>query len=58
MPSFVATFLALIGNSFGSNFPINSKKLKKITSTLTFDDKKAKNAFSWDPIPVTTGFTI
>jgi len=58
MPAFVATMMALVGNLFGSKFPINSKKLKKITSTLTFDDKKAKKAFQWDPIPVTKGFKI
>jgi len=49
MPITIAKFVALIGDVFGNCFPINSIKLKKITSTLTFDDTKAKNAFNWNP---------
>jgi hypothetical protein len=30
----------------------------KITSTLTFDDSKARNAFGWKPTPVLEGFKI
>ena len=52
LPSFAANILAFFGDYFGSSFPFNSKKLKKIKSTLTFDDSKARAAFGWDPYPV------
>ncbi len=58
MPLFVAKLLAFIGDKMGPVFPINSDKLKKITSTLTFDDSKAREAFGWDPTPVLKGFKI
>lgn len=49
MPLFIANVLAKIGDILGSTFPINSIKLSKITSTLTFDDSKARIAFGWNP---------
>jgi nucleoside-diphosphate-sugar epimerase len=52
LPRFLANVLAFIGDRFGNQFPINSNKLLKITSTLTFDDTKARNVFEWSPIPV------
>lgn len=32
--------------------PLNTSKLDKITSTLTFDDTKAKRELNWNPKPV------
>ena len=58
MPLFVANLLAKLGDLLGNSFPINSNKLSKITSTLTFDDSKARNAFGWKPTPVLEGFKI
>ena len=52
---FIAFFFAKIGDFFGNSFPINSKKLSKITSTLTFDDTKARQSFGWNPTPVLKG---
>jgi nucleoside-diphosphate-sugar epimerase len=52
IPLFAAKILASAGNILGKNFPINSQKLKKITSTLTFDDKKACNMLGWKPASV------
>jgi nucleoside-diphosphate-sugar epimerase len=49
MPITIAIFIAFIGDILGNWFPLNSIKLKKITSTLTFDDTKAKIAFNWNP---------
>ncbi len=40
----------------GNFFPINSNKLFKITSTLTFDDRKARNNFGWNPNSVLNFF--
>ena len=58
LPLFFAKFLAFIGDKLGPIFPINSNKLDKITSTLTFDDSKARKAFGWRPTPVLRGFNI
>jgi len=58
MPLFIANVTAKIGDIFGSAFPINSNKLSKITSTLTFDDSKARNTFGWKPTSVLEGFKI
>jgi nucleoside-diphosphate-sugar epimerase len=58
IPFFVAKLIALIGDLFSSSFPINSYKLLKITSTLTFNDSKARKAFGWNPTPVLKGFNI
>lgn len=56
MPLFLANLLAKIGDILGKTFPINSSKLSKITSTLTFDDSKARIAFGWNPNPVLESF--
>lgn len=58
MPIFIAKLLALIGDKFVQNLPINSNKLLKITSSLTFDDSKAREAFGWNPTPVLKGFKL
>jgi nucleoside-diphosphate-sugar epimerase len=58
MPFFLAKILATTGDILGSKFPFNSDKFKKITSTLTFDDSKAREAFGWNPTPVLKGFNI
>lgn len=58
MSMFFAKILAFWGDITGPKFPINSDNLKKITSTLTFDDSKARKAFNWDPTPVLKGFKI
>jgi nucleoside-diphosphate-sugar epimerase len=58
MPLFFAKYLAKIGDLIGGKFPINSNKLSKIISPLTFDDTKARKAFGWNPTPVLEGFKI
>lgn len=58
LPFYIAKFFAIIGDSIGPKFPFNSNRLNKITSTLTFDDSKARKAFGWDPTPVLNGFKI
>ena len=58
IPIFMAKFLALIGDIIEDSFPINSNKLSKITSTLTFDDSKARNSFGWNPTSVLKGFKL
>ncbi len=58
IPFNLAKILAKIGDLFGSKFPINSNKLYKLTSTLTFDDSKARNSIGWNPTPILSGFKI
>jgi nucleoside-diphosphate-sugar epimerase len=58
IPLWFANFAAKIGDILGPKAPINSDKLKKITSDLTFDDSKARELLGWNPTPVLTGFKI
>lgn len=52
IPQFLANFLAKIGDLAGERFPLNTRKFVKITSTLTFDDSRARSTFGWNPKPV------
>jgi nucleoside-diphosphate-sugar epimerase len=58
LPFWVAKLLAFVGDFIGDKAPINSLKLGKITSNLTFDDAKARNTFGWSPTSVLEGFKI
>ncbi|AOC95296.1 UDP-glucose 4-epimerase [Flavobacterium anhuiense] len=49
LPSCLANFIGKLGDSLGRKSPINSLKLKKITSDLTFDDSKARKVLNWQP---------
>jgi nucleoside-diphosphate-sugar epimerase len=52
IPLWLAYILASVGNLLGEKAPINTKKLKKITSSLTFDDSKARNKLGWQSTKV------
>lgn len=58
MPIIFAIILAFIGDIIGEAFPINSKKLKKLTKDLTFDDSKARISFGWRPKSVLKEFYV
>jgi len=58
IPIWLAKLMARSGDILGSRAPINSDKLKKITSDLTFDDSKARLMLGWNPTPVLEGFKI
>lgn len=47
LPGIAAKILAYAGDMIGEKFPVNSGKLKKITSTLTFDDTRARTCLQW-----------
>lgn len=49
---FIAKAIAKVGDLLGPKAPINTKKLSKITSTLTFDDTKASEKLGWNPTKV------
>lgn len=52
IPILFAKLLGITGDVIGGHFPINSNKLKKITSPLTFDDEKAVVILDWKPSSV------
>jgi len=52
VPAFLAAIFGLVGDVLGKRAPINTNKLRKITSTLTFDDQKLHNAVDWTPLSV------
>ncbi|NQV77976.1 MAG: NAD-dependent epimerase/dehydratase family protein [Lutibacter sp.] len=58
VPMWAARIIARIGDLSGNKAPLNSNKLSKITSNLTFDDTKAREAFGWNPAQVLDGFKI
>jgi nucleoside-diphosphate-sugar epimerase len=58
MPMWLARIIANFGDLLGSKAPLNTNKLKKITSDLTFDDSKARVAFGWNPTLVIEGFKL
>lgn len=58
IPFWLASIIAKFGDLIGSKAPLNTNKLKKITSDLTFDDSKARESFGWNPTPVLEGFKI
>jgi nucleoside-diphosphate-sugar epimerase len=53
LPLYIAKVIGFVGDFFGSNALINSIKIKKITTDLTFDDNKARLVFNWNPRSVT-----
>lgn len=48
LPFYVSKFIGHVGDMFGNKAPINSRKVKKIISDLTFDDSKARE-LGWNP---------
>jgi nucleoside-diphosphate-sugar epimerase len=58
IPMWIAKLMAKTGDLIGSKSPINSNKLSKITSDLTFDDTKAQRLLGWRPKPVLKDFKI
>src|SRR5690606_36461035 len=43
VPMLAAKGLGLVGDVLGSRSPVNSDKIQKITSSLTFDDRRARS---------------
>ena len=57
VPLPVAHLLGKVGDVVGP-FPVNSSTVEKMTSDLTFDDRKARNAIGWAPRRVLDCFEI
>lgn len=58
LPAVIAKLLGVAGDLIGARFPVNSNKLRKITSTLTFDDTKARMYLNWRPREVLKAWEI
>lgn len=52
LPMWFAKCLAIVGDRVGLNFPINSYKLEKLTSELTFNNSRAGEILGWKPTNV------
>jgi nucleoside-diphosphate-sugar epimerase len=52
IPLILAKAIARVGDFLGATSPINTIKLDKITSTLTFDNSKALKELNWVPSKV------
>jgi nucleoside-diphosphate-sugar epimerase len=55
LPVSVAKLLGRVGDLLGERAPIDSLKIKKITSHLTFNDDKARKLLNWNPTSVVEG---
>ena len=58
IPYWFAKSMAVFGDCFGENTPINSLKLRKITNSLTFSNEKAVRELGWKPMNVLKNFRI
>ncbi|EXY74069.1 NAD-dependent epimerase/dehydratase family protein [Bacteroides fragilis] len=58
IPYWFAKSMAVIGDCLGEKAPINSLKLRKITSSLTFSNEKAVRELGWKPMNVLKNFRI
>lgn len=57
IPYWMAKCLALVGDVF-SSFPINSQRLKKIVTSDTWSNEKAKRELGWQPMDVLKYYKI
>ena len=57
-PSWMSRVLMFLVKKFGFLSPINAYKFQKLTSSLTFDDSKARETIGWNPTPVLSAFKI
>lgn len=58
IPLVIVQIMAKVGDFLGSKAPINTKKLIKMTSDLTFDDSLSRSKLGWNPRPVVAGFYL
>ncbi|MFV8339848.1 NAD-dependent epimerase/dehydratase family protein [Flavobacterium sp. LB3P21] len=49
LPLIIAQLIGYLGDLIGDKVPLNSLKIKKIISDLTFDDSKVRQLLNWNP---------
>lgn len=52
IPMWMARMLARVGDLTGGRFPVDSRRLEKITRSLTFSNRKAVDTLGWQPLKV------
>lgn len=57
IPYWMARCLATFGDMF-SSFPINSQRLKKIVTSDTWSNEKAKRELGWQPMDVLSNYRV
>ena len=50
--------MANVGDFLGNKAPINSYKLEKMTTSLTFSNEKILKELDWEPLDVLTNYII
>lgn len=58
IPVWLAKVLGKLGDLLGDRAPVNSAKIKKINSDLTFNDEKARTLLNWTPMSVKDGLEL
>lgn len=58
IPYWFAKCIAVFGDIVGSWFPLNSKRLEKITQSDTLSNEKAKRELGWKPMSVLENYMI
>lgn len=58
IPYWMAWCMAKVGDCLGNKAPINSYRLKKLTTPCTFDNSKAKKELGWEPLDVIKNLNI
>ncbi len=58
IPYSIIKSIAIVGDLLGSKFPLNSKKLQKITNSLTFSNAKIKRELGFQPTNVILNFEL
>lgn len=58
IPYWFAKSIAIFGDLVGSWFPLNSKRLEKITLSDTLSNEKAKRELGWQPLDVLENYKI
>lgn len=58
LPDAVLRAVAKVGDVIGDKFPVDSQKFKKLTSSLTFSDAKAREIAGWNPHSVVDNLPV
>lgn len=58
IPYWMAWCMAKTGDLLGSRAPVNSRKLAKMTESLTFSNEKAREELGWEPLDVLSNYKI
>lgn len=58
IPFWVAKCLALVGDCCFGRAPIDSARLRKITETLTFSNRRAREELGWIPLEILENYKI